>query len=116
MLLQHMNVTYVVCGLLCYPESARGSEQRPRSIPILSTTPGLLRDFGLLFPELSCLPRDSLGVTCYRRDMWQNRTPQTACMGPMPVSLHILQFGKLLTLMTLLVRFSGGRRVEQVGH
>lgn len=67
---------------------------------------------GLLFPELSCLPLDSLGVTCYCRDMWQNRTPQTACMGPMPMGLHILQFGILLTL---LVRFSRGPRVEQVG-
>lgn len=67
---------------------------------------------GLLFPELSCLRLDSLGVTCYCRDTWQNRTPQTACMGPMPMGLHILQFGRLLTLH---VRFSRGPRVEQVG-
>lgn len=43
---------------------------------------------------------------CYCRDMWQNRTPQTACVGPVPVSLHILQFGKF---------FSQGPRVEQMG-
>jgi len=44
---EHMDLTCAVCKLLCYPESAHGREQRPRSIPILSTTPGL-------FPELAC--------------------------------------------------------------
>lgn len=37
----------------------------------------------------------------------------TAC--PMTVSLHVPQSRKLLTLTTLLVRFTGGSRVEQVG-
>lgn len=60
-LLQHMNLTHVVCGLLCYPESTCGHGQRPRSIPIVSTTPGLLCEFGLLLPGLSCLPLIALG-------------------------------------------------------
>lgn len=93
-LLQHMDLTCTGCALLYYPESARGSEQRPRNIPILSITPCCSQ---------SCLAwcLVALGWHVYCRDMWQNCLPQMGCTSLPLVSLLALPLSPVVNEISL---------------